>query len=54
MQYKINYFFGEEDLNIILIKTLIDKISEKSCKTDENDLISNCTYFSLQEGGNSD
>ena len=51
MNYEINYFFGEEDLNEILIDVLLDKISENGCNNHENNLISNCTYFSLQEGG---
>lgn len=51
MNYEINYFFGEEDINEILIEVLLDKISDNSCNNHENNLISNCTYFSLQEGG---
>ena len=51
MNYEINYFFGEEDINEILIEVLLDKISENSCNNHENNLISNCTYFFLQEGG---
>lgn len=51
MNYEINYFFGEEDINEVLIKILLGKISENGCNNYENNLISNCTYFSLQEGG---
>lgn len=53
MQYEINYFFGEESLNEILIDILVENIKDEYCKNDENDLISNYTYFSLQEGGSS-
>lgn len=51
MQYEINYFFGEEDLDQILTHILLEKIKQIYCENDENALISNCTYFSQQEGG---
>ena len=51
--YEINYFFGEESLNEILIDVLLEKLREKYLQNEENDLILNCSYFSLQEGGSS-
>jgi len=42
----------DEDLNVLMIKVLIDEIKKMICKKDDFGVISNCTYFtSLEEGG---
>lgn len=51
-KYKINISYGNEDLNVLMIKVLIDEIKKMICKKDDFGVISNCTYFtSLEEGG---
>mgnify|MGYP007056186986 FL=1 len=51
-KYKINISYGNEDLNVLMIKVLIDEIKKMICKKDDFGVISNCTYFtSLEKGG---
>lgn len=53
-KYKINISYGNEDLNVLIIKVLIDEIKKMICKNKDFGVISNCTYFtSLGEGGKS-
>ena len=55
-KYKINFIFNnEKDINDILINVLnkeLKKYIEMICKNDKREVISSCTYLSL-EGGKS-
>lgn len=51
-KYKINISYGNEDLNVLIIKVLIEDIKKMICKNKDFGVISNCTYFtSLGKGG---
>lgn len=54
-KYKINFIFGNDDINDIFINTLICELKKyimMICKTEENELSLPCTYLSLEGGKN--
>ena len=52
-KYKINFIFGDENINDIFVNTLIcelEKYIMMICKEKENELSLPCTYLSLEGG----
>lgn len=60
-KYKINIIYNTDknnDINMIFVnsitKDLNKYLSSMICKNKKNNLLSNCTYLSLQKGGTSE
>ena len=55
-KYKINFIFdNKKDINDILIQVLnkeLKKYIQMICKNDKREVISSCTYLSLEGGKN--